>query len=452
MRGDVVVTKSGQRYEGKVISEDATSVTMEYRPTPNTRDTRTINKSDIENLIRLTPSQAEFEELKLGDTLPTDDLLSSADYERIIQDQLRGFVNKHKGTPEAEKVEEMIKELSAEKERVSKGELKVDGKWLSAEDVRRDAYEIEAYRLRKAMNEAAAAKTETPYLNALRLFEQLQKQYPASINFVKGVAEAIEIIDNYTKQLNGMMAEQPILAKQREAGMKALTGPDASATKAAVEQEIASFKAQAADDKKNKVKWAAIYKYDLPSLKAALDVAIKERTNLGTLDVVTLQEENEKLTGILRSIADEKVAQARTQLAALPKATMINKTAVSMLERKVNEVEKELKERDKRDAGARLMARTTQSADGAAAEGEESSAQNALAEALKKAQEKSGSDSEKAKKEAEEAAKAASKPSVAMQVQDEGGGIADYIPYIGGVLVLVLVVAFAMGKKKPKGE
>ncbi|TLD68276.1 hypothetical protein FEM03_23440 [Phragmitibacter flavus] len=452
VRGDVVVLKSGQRYEGKVISEDATSVTMEYRPTPNTRDTRVVSKSDIQELIRLTPSQAEFAERKLSEILPTKDLLSAADYERIIQDQVRSFVNKYPGTPEAEEAEKIIESLSEEKERVSEGELKMNGKWLSKEDVLRDGYNIEAYRIRYTMNQKAAENTETRYLEAMRLFHDLQTQYPASLSYVDAVSEAIEILDGFTKQLNAMLAEEPILSERRANGLKSLAGPDAQATKFAVDSEIAAFKAQAAADKKNKVKWPSFYKYDAASMKSLLALVLKERTTLGILDVVALKEENETLTSVLRNLADEKVVLAKQQLDELKKSNPINKTAVSSLEKKAREIETELKERSKRDAEAKVVAQTTQSM-GEEGEPEAADQQNALAKALLEAQNKK--DKKKTDEETGDEGKTdkadGEKSGPKMQVQEDGGSsLTDYIPYIGAVLIVILLVSFVLGKKKPK--
>jgi|GEM_PF-7026712 len=452
LRGDVVVLKSGERYEGKVISEDATTVTMEYNPTPNTRDTRTVNKADIQELIKLTPSQAEFAERKLDQVLPTADLLSPADYESMIQDRLRSFINKFPGTPESEKVEEMVKELSAEKERVVKGELKVDGKWLSAEDVKRDAYNIDAYRLRYAMNQKAAENTDLRYLEAIRLFDTLQTKYPASLSYVNAVPEAIEVLDNLSRQLNTMLVEYPILAKERESGLKSLTGPNAQATKSAVEAEIANFKATAEREKKDKVKWKTFYKYDEKSLKEALATVTKERTVLGTLDVNTLKEENEQLTGVIRSIADEDAVKAKQLLGELPKATMINKTAVTNLEKEVRALESTIKERRKAESDAKVMQATTQSSDAGTEPVDAEERKNALAEALKKAQQDKKSDKKEEGDEGDNPEKKAAASKASKAASSEGADFTTYIPYIGGVLLIVLILAIVFGKKKPKED
>lgn len=465
---DTVLLKTGESVEGKVLSETETSITLEYNLTPKIKDTRIINKSDIKELTRLTPAQTAFKEGKLAELLPTPDLLGPGDYERIIQDQLRTFVVKFPGTPQADEAETIIQTLSEEKQRVANGELKVDGKWLDAQTVKRDVYAINAFRLRHAMKKAAAEAGELRNLKALRLFERLRTEFPASLSFVDAIPDAMTILDSYEKQLTAMIAEQPILAQKRESALKSLVGPDAALTRKSIEDETKAFKQTYDAQKKANVKWTDIYKYEATALKEALGVVGKEKAELHALDINTLRSENETLRVITLALADEKVEEATSLLSKLPKATMMNKDAVAALETQARELEESLKKRRTQKMAAAVTAEATATApseDGAPrADSESEQKVNALAEALRKAQQKDGSDgkadekkpaeAEKAKNEAAAAASPeAAKPAPALPVEEtEESSITSYIPYLGGVLLIVLLVAYVLGKRKEKKE
>lgn len=478
LNADVVVLKgTGERLEGKVISEDDATILFEYNLTPKIKDTRTINKTDIRELTRLSPSQLAYQEQKLDQILPTQDLLRAADYEAIIQDQLRTFVAKFPGTPEAAKAEEIIATLSEEKAKAVNGELKVEGKWLDEKAVKRDTYGIEAYRARMNMNAEAEKLGDLRYTKALREFEKLQTNYPASLSYVAAIPEALEIMEKYDKQLQGMTLEQPLLAKQREDGIKQLSGPSADLTKRSIQEEVDNFKATIDEQKKSKIIWRDIYKYDAASLKEAQETVAKQTIALKALDTETLSKENQLLTGISRALADEDAIEAANLLGKLPKSTMINKAALSAFEKQLLALQKSLQEKRKKEVSANVTASTTENRNTPGGTTDPDASKNALAEALKKAQGKGepaaapetgapaqGAEGKPAEPTAATPKPAAPKPKPAptpaatdaatapVAEEEASGGISDYIPMIGGGLVVVLLLAWLAGKRKKKED
>ena len=158
LKADILVLKNGDRKEGTIINESPTAVRMKYRLTEKIWDEKDFPRADVAEVIRQRPSELAIEQQKLKELLPTKDMLGADEYERIVQDRLRPFVNQFPGTPEATLVEGMIKELQSEKEKVVSGQLKVDGKWLSPEEVKRDDYNIRAYRLRSEIKGMASSQ------------------------------------------------------------------------------------------------------------------------------------------------------------------------------------------------------------------------------------------------------------------------------------------------------
>ncbi len=310
-RADFITLKSGEKIEGKIISENADSMQVEYHITPKIMDTKTILKSTIADVVRQTPAEIEFKERELNKLLPTPDLMTAREYESIIQDKLRTFVAKNPDTPEAREVEKIIAQLADEKSKVLSGQLKVEGKWTDAATAKRDSYNIEAYRLRLQMNNKAAARSDLRFLDALRDFEKLRTNFGASPHYVSAVKDALEILNKFEAQLNVMITEAPLMIKKRQSGLKSLEGNNLSITLEAIAKEDASFKSAIEQQTKDKVKWMEISRYDVKSLQDALATVKKERSELQSLDLAGLQLENDTLTSMIRYIADGNLAEAR---------------------------------------------------------------------------------------------------------------------------------------------
>lgn len=464
-RADTLVTsKDGkeEKIEGKVISETETTVLFEYNLTPKIKDKKTFQKSEIISLTRLTPSQAEMADQKLEDLVPTPDLLTAGEYERIIQDKLRTFTTKHPGTPEAAKVEEIIKTLTEEKGKVLQGQLKMEGKWLDPSTVKREAYNIEAYRVRLAMQEAAKATGDTKYLNALRLFDKLRLQYPASMQYVQAIPEALEYLEAYQKQLSGMMSEQPVLQAKRDDGLKTLSGTELQITKNSIEQEAREFKVLNESQTKQKVKWRDVYKYDLKSLELAAEAVTKEGVELRAIDLEKLKTENEGLTTVIRYIADENAAGAEAAFLPLrsSRATLINKLEATRIEKELRALQDRIKLRAKSGSAAVPVASSTEAPAPATGNPIEEALKQREKERQEKAAGKTGAATDTKKpgdKPADDKTAGKSKPKTPSVPAAPAppppppsmlASINEYIPYIGGGLLVILVLALVLGKKK----
>ena len=104
VRADFITLKSGEKIEGRILSENADSLQVEYHLTAKIKDVKTVLKSAVAEIVRQTPSEIEFNERELQKILPTADLMTAREYESIIQDRLRTFVAKYPNTPESKEV------------------------------------------------------------------------------------------------------------------------------------------------------------------------------------------------------------------------------------------------------------------------------------------------------------------------------------------------------------
>lgn len=308
LHADILVLKNGTRYEGTVLQETPDAVRMKYRLTPKIWDEKSFPVAEIERVIKQSPQEVELVELRK--LLPTPDLMQADQYEQIIQDRMRPFVNKYKGTPEAAEAEKMIAELQAEKTRVANGELKLEGKWLSARDAKREAYNIGAFKLLASMREKAAKQEWVAALREFDKFYNIRTGYPASIYYPEAIKEAKEILNRYDQVINKQVLDQPEALKIREEGLKKLVDPDLSRTKAAIKTESDSWRASYDAERRTGMRWLVPYKYDARSLQDTQRVIAAERARLNAYDLEMLRTQNMALMDAMRAIADENAEEA----------------------------------------------------------------------------------------------------------------------------------------------
>lgn len=303
LHADYLILKNGNKVEGNILSESPDAVRMKYRLTPKIWDEKDFPRADIDQVVRQRPEEVEIVELRK--LLPTEDLLTADRYEQIIQDRLRPFVNQYKDTPESKEAEQIIATLQEEKKKVSNGEVKLEGKWLSAPEAKGAEYNIQAYRLLTQMREHMA---KFEWLDALRVFESFSKKKPGYVGstyYPTAIGEALVCMDKLDAVLSKMAQEQPALSKAREEGLNKLADTEKARTKAAIEEEKAKWQAQAEADRRAQIRWIAPYKYDLTSILNMQKNIVAERSKLQAINLDDLRLRSEAVNLVYRKIGEE---------------------------------------------------------------------------------------------------------------------------------------------------
>ena len=282
LHADFVTLKDGTKLEGTILEQTDAGVKIKYKVTAKIYDEKFVPAADIASVLKEKPEEVEIKDLRK--LVPTPDLLTAEKYEQIIQDRLRPFVNRYPGTPQSSEIQKMIDELQAEKEKVVAGGIKMDGKWLSAQDARAEKYNIDAYAIRNKMNELAAANDFAGAMREFAQFDSKGTNHKISIHYPKAVEEAIAILTNYEARLSQMDRDQPTLQKSRDDNMKRLIEPDLSRAKNAIEKEVTDAKNKY-DAEKKEYRWAAPYKYDGKQIKEQSHLVTTEKTKLGKINV-----------------------------------------------------------------------------------------------------------------------------------------------------------------------
>lgn len=301
-QADILILKNGTKHEGTILNESADSVRMRYRLTPKIWDEKDFPMSEIQQVVKQTPQEVELIELKK--LLPTPDLMTPDKYEQLIQDRVRPFINKYSGTPEAKEAEEIVNTLQEEKKRVSNGEAKLDGRWMSANETKGEQYNIAARKLHEQMKQEMA---QSNWLEALIIFDKFQRNRPpltASSYYPEVIADALTCMEKLDITYSKMTDEQPTISKQRDENLKKLNDADRARTKAAIDAEKTKWRAQMDAQRRANVRWIEPYKYDLPSIQNAQKTLVAEKTRLESINMDDLKARNEAIVAVYRKIGE----------------------------------------------------------------------------------------------------------------------------------------------------
>lgn len=302
LQADILILKNGTKHEGNILSETPTSIRMRYRMTAKIWDEKDFPRDDIQQIIKQTPQELELIELKK--LLPTQDLLAADKYEQIVQDRLRPFINQYPGTPEAAEAEKIATTLQEEKKRVSNGEVKLSGKWLSATETKGEQYNIEAYKI---LLEMQAHMAQNEWLDALRSFDKFFKNrppYTASTYYPQAITDALTAIAKQDAVLSKMAQDNPALVRQREEGLKKLSVDEQGRTKAAIDEERNKFRAESEAQRRAGERWLDVYKYDAQTIQAAQKALVTERIRLEAINQPELKARNEGFIAVYRKIGE----------------------------------------------------------------------------------------------------------------------------------------------------
>jgi hypothetical protein len=334
VKADILMLKNGSKVEGSIIEQNAQGVRMKYRLTPKIMDDKVFPMADIAQVIKQRPEEVEVIELRK--IMPTADLLKADQYELIIQDRLRPFVNKYASTPEAKEVEGIITKLQEEKTLVTNGQVKLEGRWLSLKESKGESFNIEAFRILSEMREKAAARD---YVEALRAFDKFFSARPGYVGsgyYVEAIPEAMGILDKWISVLDKMSSEFPQLDQARKLGLTKLQEPDLSKTKNAIEDEFNKWRAMADAMRNQRIRWVAPYKYDLSTIQSAQKDAVTERSRLEVYNLQELKQQNEVFMACYRKIGEGDYnagAAAYERAAAVPAANEFRDVANDLRQR-----------------------------------------------------------------------------------------------------------------------
>ena len=170
---DSLRLKDGSEISGEIVSEGDASVVVEYAVTPTIKDQKAIPRDQIVKLTKVTKDEKAF--LSLGSRATPPTVLDTSFYDLLIDKKLPEFIGQFPYSRHISEVREDLRSMSAERERVKRGDRKIDGLWFTAEQIAADPYQTGA---KVRFSEISQLVPKDDPAAVLKAYEVFEKEFP----------------------------------------------------------------------------------------------------------------------------------------------------------------------------------------------------------------------------------------------------------------------------------
>ena len=128
---DTVTLKDGKKIEGLITLEAADFIKIELARSGSIKETKLIKRSDIQKIEKVSADAVALAKLKAS--LPTPPLMTSSNYQTLIKTGPESFLKAYPDSLLRGEAQKILEELNAEKAKVDRGAIKLNGEWITAE-------------------------------------------------------------------------------------------------------------------------------------------------------------------------------------------------------------------------------------------------------------------------------------------------------------------------------
>lgn len=422
--GDTFVLKSGEKVEGKIISETDKELTLQIAVTATIKDERVIKKADVEKVEKIAPDEQAWSALKA--LAPGDESLELADYTQVFS-VLGAFTSQFPQSAHAAEAKAKLALFEADKKRVEAGELKIGGKWLDAEQAEQEKSRIGGELLLARIRRFAAAGQ---YIEAMNVYDVLEKNYAASA----AMPDAIELARQTIPAIKLAAEQRQTQLKQslveNAARLANARGAERQQIETMQKQNLSALEAAVAAAERSGASWLPLSPANERSLSTLITKCSGEITRVNALPA-------DKMRQSLKSVAKARAAFETNDLAAVEKALTEANSAWPANEQTKRLQQKLADERQKAAAAAKAAEEARVAAAKVAAE---------KIAAAKAAAVKAGEEAKKAKQALDAALIAESEAAEAQRQKERQDRIIKYSLCAIPVVLLLIVI---MRKKAP---
>ncbi|MBK1854850.1 hypothetical protein JO972_07755 [Verrucomicrobiaceae bacterium 5K15] len=343
LTADTIILKTGDQYEGKVLSEDASSYLVEINVTKSIRDERRIPKDKVKEIVKTSAAEKNFK--ALGQLTPTPDGLSIEHYNERIK-AAKDFLRLHPREKQSEAVKASLATLEKEAEVITDGGLKLDGKLIPASDIESDAYEIDARLL--AADFVALAK-QGQHQQSLRKWETLENDYGASEAYAKYLPLAARIMSAYQKYLDTQLKTLDARLEKRQSVLTSLSDNDRSRAERTISLKKAKYEALIEKEEKElRTRWLTLDPYDEDALKYNHRSTETELKALSKVDTSSIKMAGPTYRKAYTAINDGEVEEASKLIRELSSSYRLPEKYTSKLTTQLEEKEAEIAAAEKK--------------------------------------------------------------------------------------------------------
>ena len=334
---DSLLLKDGTEITGNIITDGPDSVLVEYFVTPTIKEQKTFPRDRIVKMVKITKDEKGFLDMGGRATPPT--VLDTSFYDPLVEKKIPDFIKEFPYSRHVSELREDLRSMTAERERVSHGDRRIDGVWFTASQIAEDPYQtgakIRFYVIRQLL------PNDDP-VGVLKAYELFEKEFPGCGT----LPDALDLACNQFPLLQGKISSAKanfgILDKQRQMNLLVVRADEAKEIKDAIEKENLSVKASIANAAKDGSKFFPIFPNNQEALDALQALLTAEKARMLLLQAMPMRESLGASKEAVRLIQEEKYKQAQEKLDAAAKLWPAN-ADVATLRKQIESLTKPVK-------------------------------------------------------------------------------------------------------------
>ena len=281
---DTVILKSGDKLEGKILSETDAEVTMSVQVSATIKDERVLKREQIEKVLKVQPEEEAW--VALGQLVPGTESLERDDYERA-KVSLQYFITSFPQSGYVTVAKERLEKFTAEQKRVDSGEVKLEGQWLSREQVQEQRVQVAGHILLNRMKRATAAGQFT---EAMAILDQMEKSFPGNASWPEAVELGRRVLPSLKVAIEQRQAHLKRWTEDENARLKTSKGAEHSQLDALIKKERATAEATISANEHAGVKWLPLQPATERSLSSLASRVTSETARLNGLQTEKMRE------------------------------------------------------------------------------------------------------------------------------------------------------------------
>jgi len=282
---DTVVLKNGRSFTGEVISSDPEKVVIEYFVTPTIKDEKTISREDIARLSIIPEEEKSF--LALGTRISPPTVQDTTFYDTLIERKIPAFIQKYPFSPHIAELRKNLESLTMERSRVIRGDRRIDGVWITAEEIAEDPYQTTA---KIKFNEIRERNANNDPVAGLKAYELMELKYPGA----RVYPDALDLTSSLLNQLQGKLATAmsnfTILDKQRTLTIESATVDEAKDIKDGLDNENHEAQILMTKALADGSKFFPVFPNSKEALESLQALIVSERARLDALRKIPMRE------------------------------------------------------------------------------------------------------------------------------------------------------------------
>lgn len=306
---DTFNLKDGSTIEGDIALKSSDSYTLLVEVQKGVRDEVIVKKTDILSISKEDLSLEPFK--ALPKLIPTADLLDVVDYQFILDKKVSPFLKKYPESGKLADAKKIEAVLLAEMEQVKNGSIKVDGKWLTTEELEQNKYEFEAQTKARKVKKYA---NKGDFGMALTALSKMEKEYKNTKPYHEALDMSLRFLPIYQAQAQKVADNAEKLIKKRDLSLERLASSDLSRVKRILAANEAAYQAQIVEAKKSGSKWLPLNRFHEDSAKSVLQLIERETVRLRKIADTDYVDGGALYRNILEALDKNELDEAKDEL------------------------------------------------------------------------------------------------------------------------------------------